>query len=87
MEQEWFSWQDWDGSDDILNFYSVTLKKQIGQYKKGSKFSSVSILLGIDGESKNGVIQLYKAVTPGGAEEVLVAQFKLHFIIGEQILP
>lgn len=41
MEQEYFSWSDWDELDTmVFMFYDVTLNRDIGNFKTGTKFSS-----------------------------------------------
>jgi len=44
MEEQLFSWDDWDIQDTMcFTFYDVELKRDIGKFKVGSKFSNANI--------------------------------------------
>lgn len=44
MERELFDWTGWDGDQECMTFYDITLKKQIGKFAPGTKFASAVLL-------------------------------------------
>lgn len=90
MERELFSWTGWDGDSECMVFYDPVLKVQIGEYPPGTKFDSASVLVNQDG-SESGVLQFHNKGKPfkegkaTGWEIDLVAEFRLHYRIGEKI--
>ena len=46
IENQLFTWKGWDEHDTLdLQFYDVTLKVDIGEFKAGSNFETVAFLL------------------------------------------
>lgn len=84
METELFDWEDWDGDHDCMIFYNVTLKVQIGEFPPGTKFNRADIGNSVEGK---GVLQLCKfiEVKEGIGEVWDIAEFRLHYMIGERI--
>lgn len=70
MEKELFDWKDWDGDPESMTFYNVILKRQIGDFPVGTKFSSATILF------TKGILQLWDY-------DSLANEFSLHYQVGE----
>lgn len=88
MERELFTWSDWDGDMECMTFYDAVLIKPIGKFPVGTKFDCATILQGDSFQS--GVLQLTnlsgKTNPDGGRQLTVVGQFKLHYMVGEEIL-
>lgn len=76
MERELFDYDGWDGDPECMIFYSPTLKVQIGTYAPGTKFQSAAITQ-LEKEDY-GKLEFYE-------EEKVVATFKLHYRVGEEL--
>ncbi len=81
MEQELFTWTEWDGEPDCMTFYNVELLKPIGKFPKGTKFNSAVIMQG--GSVVGGILQLFDRESSN--KLVLMGEFKLHYIVGDAI--
>jgi hypothetical protein len=81
MERELFDWTDWDGDSDCMTFYNAVLKKQIGSYPVGTKFDGANVMW------DKGLLQFYRLGEPEGnfTPTIVVAQFRLHLEVGEQV--
>jgi hypothetical protein len=45
IEEDWFTWESWDQIETMaLAFYGCVLKKDIGQYKSGTKVTLIELL-------------------------------------------
>jgi len=73
MEREWFSWDGWDGDQEYMQFYNVTLKKQVGKHAAGTRFSSAGICF------KKGVIEFYDDTND------IVTRCRISYAIGEEL--
>lgn len=73
MENDLFTYEDWDILDDAsrLMFMTVELVCQIGQFEAGTHFDTAVI------DHENGTLTL----ATGGVEH----KFKLHYRVGEPI--
>lgn len=72
MEEELFSWQQYDTiSDDIIQFNIIYLKVTIGSFSIGTRFDYAII------DTENGIIELLL-----GAKKF---KFKLHYRVGEKV--
>lgn len=43
IENSLFTWDGWDGDHECMVFYEVELTRDIGEFKKGTKFNSAII--------------------------------------------
>lgn len=84
MEDELFTWEGWDGDPDCMSFYGAVLKKPIGEYPVGTKFDQVNIL---HKEEGGGVLQIceYTEGVHGLGGLKLVAEYNLHYTVGEKV--
>lgn len=87
MEQELFCWKGWDGDQECMSFYNVELKQAIGEFSAGTQFSGAQISF-VPEELNYGILQFYnegKELEGGVTEIDVVAEFKLHYRVGDRI--
>lgn len=70
--QDYLAWKGIDGDHEVVWFYGITLKKDIGSLKEGAEFGSASL------DIRRGTLEFYNG------ENDVVAKFAASVIIGEQ---
>lgn len=83
LENQLFSWMDWDGNHETMSFYEVELKVQIGDFGPGTKFGCATIFY------QDARLELYNInpIIEGTAYEPLtiVGNYRLGLCVRETI--
>jgi hypothetical protein len=75
MEHELFTFENFEGGDDLYSFYDVVLIQRVGDYPVGTKFGSACV------DYSTGTLQLCKE------KDGLTVEYKLHLKVGEKTWP
>lgn len=78
MEEELFSWEEWEDIDSgVTQYHNIILKVSVGKFPVGTKFDYAMIHI------PNGQINFGNQINYANRKEYIL---KLHFRIGEPII-
>ena len=79
MEQDLFSWKDWDADDNWQQFTDCVLKQDLFGYKTGYEIPMIEI------NAEKGIISLFEDLEEGDLKNKPSSKWKLSYTVGEQI--
>lgn len=71
IESSLFDFDGWDGDHSSMIYYDCILTRNIGKYKKGDSFNSISI------NNDEGILEIYEG-------DAILDTFKLKYDIVEE---